>query len=50
MRRRMVFSTLVVTVIAVMLLGLPLSALTYKLVHDENSTVVTRTGSPPGIG
>ncbi|MEU2942617.1 sensor histidine kinase [Nocardiopsis alba] len=37
MRRRMVFSTLVVTVIAVMLLGLPLGALTYKLVHDENS-------------
>lgn len=35
MRRRMVFSTLVVTVIAVMLLGLPLGALTYKLVHDE---------------
>ncbi|WP_017585233.1 sensor histidine kinase [Nocardiopsis ganjiahuensis] len=37
MRRRMVFSTLVVTVIAVMLLGLPLGALTYKLVHDEAS-------------
>ena len=37
MRRRMVFSTLVVTVITVMLLGLPLSALTYKLVHDESS-------------
>ena len=37
MRRRMVFSTLVVTVIAVMLLGLPLGALTYKLVHDESS-------------
>ena len=37
MRRRMVFSTLVVTVIAVMLLGLPLSALTYKMVHDESS-------------
>ena len=35
MRRRMVFSTLVVTVIAVMLLGLPLGALTYQLVHDE---------------
>ncbi|RKS05458.1 signal transduction histidine kinase [Nocardiopsis sp. Huas11] len=37
MRRRMVFSTLVVTVITVMLLGLPLGALTYKLVHDESS-------------
>lgn len=37
MRRRMVFSTLVVTVIAVMLLGLPLGALTYKLVHDESA-------------
>jgi hypothetical protein len=37
MRRRMVFSTLLVTVIAVMLLGLPLGALTYKLVHDESS-------------
>ncbi|QRN80710.1 MAG: HAMP domain-containing histidine kinase [Nocardiopsis sp. BM-2018] len=37
MRRRMVFSTLLVTVIAVMLLGLPLGALTYKLVHDEAS-------------
>lgn len=37
MRRRMVFSTLVVTVIAVMLLGLPLGALTYQLVHDEAS-------------
>ncbi len=37
MRRRMVFSTLVVTVIAVMLLGLPLGALTYKLVHDEST-------------
>ncbi|GAB3734535.1 sensor histidine kinase [Nocardiopsis nanhaiensis] len=37
MRRRMVFSTLVVTVIAVMLLGLPLGALTYKLVHDESN-------------
>ena len=37
MRRRMVFSTLVVTVIAVMLLGLPLGALTYKLVYDEAS-------------
>ncbi len=37
MRRRMVFSTLVVTVIAVMLLGLPLGALTYKLVYDEST-------------
>ncbi|MCY9785664.1 HAMP domain-containing histidine kinase [Nocardiopsis sp. EMB25] len=37
MRRRMVFSTLVVTVIAVMLLGLPLGALTYRMVHDEAS-------------
>lgn len=37
MRRRMVFSTLVVTVIAVMLLGLPLGALTFKLVHDESA-------------
>ncbi|MBB6170054.1 signal transduction histidine kinase [Nocardiopsis mwathae] len=36
MRRRMLFSTLVVTVIAVMLLGLPLGALTYKSVYDEN--------------
>lgn len=36
MRRRMVFSTLVVTVIAVMLLGLPLGALTYRSVYDEN--------------
>lgn len=35
MRRRMVFSTLVVTVIAVMLLGLPLGALTYQLIHEE---------------
>ncbi|CAM3630852.1 two-component system sensor histidine kinase DraK [Nocardiopsis rhodophaea] len=36
MRRRMLFSTLVVTVIAVMLLGLPLGALTYKSIYDEN--------------
>ena len=36
MQRRMVFSTLVVTVITVMLLGLPLGALTYKLVYDDN--------------
>lgn len=35
MRRWMVFSTLVVTVITVMLLGLPLGALTYQLIHDE---------------
>ncbi|WP_028648641.1 cell wall metabolism sensor histidine kinase WalK [Nocardiopsis sp. CNT312] len=35
MRRRMVFSTLVVTVIAIMLLGLPLGALTYNLVYNE---------------
>jgi signal transduction histidine kinase len=32
----MLFSTLVVTVIAVMLLGLPLGALTYKSIYDEN--------------
>lgn len=37
MRRRMVFSTLVVTVITVLLLGLPLGALTHQLVHDEAS-------------
>ncbi|MFC4560617.1 sensor histidine kinase [Nocardiopsis mangrovi] len=36
MRRRMLFSTLVVTVIAVMLLGLPLGALTYTSLYEEN--------------
>ncbi len=36
MRTRMLFSTLVVTVIAVMLLGLPLGALTYQSIQNEN--------------
>ncbi|MDA8370073.1 MAG: HAMP domain-containing sensor histidine kinase [Nocardiopsaceae bacterium] len=36
MRRRMLFSTLVVAVIAVLLLGLPLGALTYKSVYDDS--------------
>lgn len=36
MRRRMLFSTLVVAIIAVMLLGLPLGALTYQQVNSEN--------------
>ncbi|MFD0774037.1 ATP-binding protein [Streptomonospora algeriensis] len=35
MRRRMLFSTLVVTVIAVLLLGLPLAALTYSTIHSQ---------------
>ncbi|QBI52450.1 ATP-binding protein [Streptomonospora litoralis] len=35
MRRRMVFSTLVVAVIAVLLLGLPLGALTYTSIYDQ---------------
>ncbi|GAB3461643.1 two-component system sensor histidine kinase DraK [Streptomonospora sediminis] len=35
MRRRMLFSTLVVTVIAVLLLGLPLGALTYTTVSSQ---------------
>lgn len=42
MRRRMLFSTLVVTVIAVMLLGLPLGALTYKSIHSENVNALQR--------
>ncbi|WP_046469770.1 sensor histidine kinase [Allosalinactinospora lopnorensis] len=42
MRRRMLFSTLVVTVIAVMLLGLPLGALTYKSVYTENVNELQR--------
>ncbi|MBB6118845.1 sensor histidine kinase [Nocardiopsis algeriensis] len=37
MRRRMLFSTLAVTAIAVLLLGLPLAVLTYKTVHDESN-------------
>ncbi|WP_052810115.1 sensor histidine kinase [Streptomonospora alba] len=35
MRRRMLFSTLVVAVIAVLLLGLPLGALTYSTIHSQ---------------
>ncbi|MDT0304580.1 ATP-binding protein [Streptomonospora wellingtoniae] len=35
MRRRMLFSTLVVTVIAVLLLGLPLGALTYSTIYSQ---------------
>ncbi|MDA2813804.1 HAMP domain-containing sensor histidine kinase [Nocardiopsis sp. RSe5-2] len=35
MRRRMLFSTLVVTVIAVLLLGLPLGALVYRSAYEE---------------
>ncbi|GAA1773347.1 MULTISPECIES: sensor histidine kinase [Streptomonospora] len=35
MRRRMLFSTLVVTVIAVLLLGLPLGALTYSTIYNQ---------------
>src|SRR5690625_3828341 len=35
MRRRMLFSTLVVTVIAVLLLGLPLGALTYSSIREQ---------------
>ncbi|MUL39690.1 HAMP domain-containing histidine kinase [Streptomonospora sp. PA3] len=35
MRRRMLFSTLVVTVIAVLLLGLPLGALTYTTIYSQ---------------
>ncbi|RNL82324.1 sensor histidine kinase [Halostreptopolyspora alba] len=42
MRRRMLFSTLVVTVIAVMLLGLPLGALTYKSIYSENRNALQR--------
>ncbi|MBB4933958.1 signal transduction histidine kinase [Lipingzhangella halophila] len=42
MRRRMLFSTLVVTVIAVMLLGLPLGALTYKSVYSANVNALQR--------
>jgi len=35
MRRRMLFSTLVVTVIAVLLLGLPLGALVYRSAYED---------------
>ncbi|GAA3760479.1 signal transduction histidine kinase [Spinactinospora alkalitolerans] len=42
MRRRMLFSTLVVAIIAVMLLGLPLGALTYQSVYDENVAQLQR--------
>ncbi|TQN30364.1 signal transduction histidine kinase [Haloactinospora alba] len=37
MRRRMLFSTLVVTIIAVMLLGLPLGALAYQSVYESRT-------------
>ena len=36
MRRRMLFSTLVVAIVAVLLLGLPLGALTYQQVNNAN--------------
>ncbi|GAA3750549.1 sensor histidine kinase [Salinactinospora qingdaonensis] len=42
MRRRMLFSTLVVAIIAVMLLGLPLGALTYQNVYGENVAQLER--------
>ncbi|KUP96263.1 sensor histidine kinase [Thermobifida cellulosilytica] len=42
MRRRMLFSTLVVAVIAVLLLGLPLGALTYQQVNDTNVAQLQR--------
>ncbi|MBX9390449.1 sensor histidine kinase [Streptomonospora nanhaiensis] len=38
MRRRMLFSTLVVAVIAVLLLGLPLGALTYTTIHTQSTS------------
>ncbi|GAB3485864.1 sensor histidine kinase [Nocardiopsis coralliicola] len=41
MRRRMLFSTLVVTVIAVLLLGLPLGALVYGNAYDEAERSLT---------
>ncbi|MFC7327460.1 sensor histidine kinase [Marinactinospora rubrisoli] len=42
MRRRMLFSTLVVTIIAVMLLGLPLGALTYQTIYDDTVNQLQR--------
>ncbi|GAB3208894.1 sensor histidine kinase [Marinactinospora thermotolerans] len=42
MRRRMLFSTLVVAVIAVMLLGLPLGALAYQSVYSESLSQLRR--------
>ncbi|GLU49591.1 sensor histidine kinase [Nocardiopsis ansamitocini] len=42
MRRRMLFSTLVVAIIAVMLLGLPLGALTYQQVYNDNAEQLRR--------
>lgn len=42
MRRRMLFSTLVVAIIAVMLLGLPLGALAYQTVYNDNVSQLRR--------
>ncbi|MEY9215281.1 HAMP domain-containing histidine kinase [Thermobifida halotolerans] len=42
MRRRMLFSTLVVAIIAVLLLGLPLGALTYQQVNSANIAQLQR--------
>lgn len=42
MRRRMLFSTLVVAIIAVMLLGLPLGALAHQTVYNDNVNQLKR--------
>src|SRR5690606_12851715 len=50
MRRRMLFSTLVVAIIAVLLLGLPLGALTYQQVNNANVAQLQREAEIIGTG